>query len=161
MLNRIVRVSRQRPGPDSGTTPMLYRRCTGDSAGRHPGGKTGGMVSLNAKQAARMEVSRCQRFFKSDPLRFRPRTRGTPGGQFQDPATPVSALPWPAIISSVSALLGVALGGFLTTRVQKRQWARGQQIEACAAIVVESTPRAAFAARAVEARPACRLGAVE
>ena len=45
----------------------------------------------------------------------------------------------PAIISSVSALLGVAMGGFLTARVQKRQWARGQQIEACAAIVVEST----------------------
>jgi hypothetical protein len=31
------------------------------------------------------------------------------------------------------------MGGFLTARVQKRQWARGQQIEACAAIVVEST----------------------
>jgi hypothetical protein len=30
-------------------------------------------------------------------------------------------------------------GGFLTARVQKRQWARGQQIEACATIVVEST----------------------
>jgi hypothetical protein len=51
----------------------------------------------------------------------------------------VSTLPWSAIISSVSALLGVAMGGFLTARVQKRQWARGQQIEACAAIVVEST----------------------
>jgi hypothetical protein len=36
-------------------------------------------------------------------------------------------------------LVGVAMGGFLTARVQKRQWARGQQIEACAAIVVEST----------------------
>ena len=48
-------------------------------------------------------------------------------------------LVWPAIISSVSALLGVPMGGFLTGRVQKRQWARGQQIEACAAIVVEST----------------------
>ncbi len=31
------------------------------------------------------------------------------------------------------------MGGFLTARVQKRQWVRGQQIEACAAIVVEST----------------------
>jgi hypothetical protein len=31
------------------------------------------------------------------------------------------------------------MGGFLTARVQKRQWARGQQIEACATIVVEST----------------------
>lgn len=51
----------------------------------------------------------------------------------------MSTLLWPAIISSASALLGVAIGGFLTARVQKRQWARGQQIEACAAIVVEST----------------------
>jgi hypothetical protein len=51
----------------------------------------------------------------------------------------MSTVLWPAIISSVSALLGVAMGGFLTARVQKRQWARGQQIEACAAIVVEST----------------------
>ena len=51
----------------------------------------------------------------------------------------MSAPVWPAIISSVSALLGVAMGGFLTARVQKRQWARAQQIEACAAIVVEST----------------------
>jgi hypothetical protein len=51
----------------------------------------------------------------------------------------MSTSPWPAIISSVSALLGVAMGGFLTARVQKRQWARSQQIEACAAIVVEST----------------------
>jgi hypothetical protein len=51
----------------------------------------------------------------------------------------MSTVLWPAIISSVSALLGVAIGGFLTARVQKRQWARGQQIEACAAIVVEST----------------------
>lgn len=51
----------------------------------------------------------------------------------------MSTLPWPAIISSVSALLGVAVGGFLTARIQKRQWARDQQIEACAAIVVEST----------------------
>ena len=31
------------------------------------------------------------------------------------------------------------MGGFLTARVQKRRWAPGQQIEACAAIVVEST----------------------
>ena len=53
--------------------------------------------------------------------------------------SPTSTVLWPAIISSVSALLGVAMGGFLTARVQKRQWARGQQIEACAAIVVEST----------------------
>ena len=51
----------------------------------------------------------------------------------------MSTLPWSAIISSVSALLGVAVGGVLTARVQKRQWARGQQIEACTAIVVEST----------------------
>ncbi|GAA4581081.1 hypothetical protein GCM10023176_61520 [Micromonospora coerulea] len=51
----------------------------------------------------------------------------------------MSTLLWPAIISSVSALLGVAMGGFLTARGQERQWARGQQIEACAAIVVEST----------------------
>jgi len=33
----------------------------------------------------------------------------------------MSTLPWPAIISSLSALLGVAMGGFLTARVQKRQ----------------------------------------
>jgi hypothetical protein len=51
----------------------------------------------------------------------------------------VSTPLWPAMISSVSALLGVAVGGFLTARVQKRQWARSQQIEACAVIVVEST----------------------
>jgi hypothetical protein len=51
----------------------------------------------------------------------------------------VSTPLWAAIISSVSALLGVAVGGFRTARVQKRQWARGQQIEACAVIVVEST----------------------
>lgn len=49
------------------------------------------------------------------------------------------SLLWPAIISSASALFGVAMGGFLTARVQRRQWARGQQVEACAAIVVEST----------------------
>jgi hypothetical protein len=51
----------------------------------------------------------------------------------------VSTPLWAAIISSVSALLGVAVGGFLTARVQQRQWARCQQIEACAVIVVEST----------------------
>ena len=42
-------------------------------------------------------------------------------------------------VTSASALLGVAVGGLLTARVQKRQWARSQQIEACAVIVVEST----------------------
>jgi hypothetical protein len=51
----------------------------------------------------------------------------------------MSAALWPAIISSASALIGVVTGGFLTARVQKRQWARTQQIEACAAIVIEST----------------------
>jgi hypothetical protein len=51
----------------------------------------------------------------------------------------VSTPLWPPIISSVSALFGVMIGGFLTARVQKRQWVRAQQIEACAAIVVEST----------------------
>ena len=51
----------------------------------------------------------------------------------------MSATLWPAIISSTSALLGVALGGLLAARVQKRLSARAQQIDACAAIVVEST----------------------
>lgn len=51
----------------------------------------------------------------------------------------MSAPVWQAIIASASGLIGVAPGGFLTARVQKRQWARGQQIEACATIVVEST----------------------
>ena len=51
----------------------------------------------------------------------------------------MSTLPWSALISSLSALFGVAMGGFIAARVQKRQWTRGQQIEACAAIVVEST----------------------
>ena len=46
---------------------------------------------------------------------------------------------WLAVISSASGLIGVGLGAFLTGRVQKRQWARGQQIDACAAIVVKST----------------------
>ncbi|WP_433220200.1 hypothetical protein ACQP00_17315 [Dactylosporangium sp. CS-047395] len=51
----------------------------------------------------------------------------------------MSSVLWPALISSASALVGVAMGGLLTARVQRRQWARGQQIEACIAVVVEST----------------------
>ncbi|HET6295298.1 MAG TPA: hypothetical protein VFG33_18075 [Kribbella sp.] len=46
---------------------------------------------------------------------------------------------WLAVISSASGLAGVTLGAALTGRAQRRQWARGKQIDACAAIVVEST----------------------
>jgi hypothetical protein len=44
-----------------------------------------------------------------------------------------------AVISSASGLIGVSLGAFLTAQIQKRQWTRGKQVDACAAIVVEST----------------------
>jgi hypothetical protein len=46
---------------------------------------------------------------------------------------------WLAVISSASGLVGVTLGAALTGRVQRRQWARGTQVDACAGIVVEST----------------------
>lgn len=46
---------------------------------------------------------------------------------------------WLAIVSSLSGLIGVTLGAFLTAWVQRRQWARGKQVDACTAIVVEST----------------------
>ncbi|HZN76704.1 MAG TPA: hypothetical protein VFC00_34190 [Micromonosporaceae bacterium] len=53
---------------------------------------------------------------------------------------------WLAAISTASGLIGVSLGAFLTARVQKKQWTRGKQVDACAAIVVEST-RAQLALR--------------
>lgn len=46
---------------------------------------------------------------------------------------------WLAVISSASGLAGVTLGVALTGRAQRTQWARGKQIDACAAIVVGST----------------------
>ena len=46
---------------------------------------------------------------------------------------------WTSLISASAALIGVGLGALLTARVQRRQWARGQQVDACVAIVVEST----------------------
>ena len=46
---------------------------------------------------------------------------------------------WPALISSASGLAGVSLGAALAARIQHQQWTRGKQVEACAAVVVEST----------------------
>jgi hypothetical protein len=46
---------------------------------------------------------------------------------------------WPALISALSGLSGVTLGASLTARVQPKLWARGKQVDACAAIVAEST----------------------
>ncbi|MCA2216317.1 hypothetical protein [Jidongwangia harbinensis] len=43
------------------------------------------------------------------------------------------------MITGSAALFGVSLGALVTAQVQKRQWALGRQVDACAAIVVEST----------------------
>ncbi|RAY10659.1 hypothetical protein DPM19_34455 [Actinomadura craniellae] len=51
--------------------------------------------------------------------------------------------PWEVVVSSAggatATLLGVATGAVLSTRAQRRHWSRDRQIDACKAIIVEST----------------------
>lgn len=53
------------------------------------------------------------------------------------------SFPWQILISTAGAgsasLAGVAVGAALSSRSQRRHWARDKQIDACKAIVVEST----------------------
>lgn len=63
---------------------------------------------------------------------WRPGRADRSGGSM---TTPV----WLAVVSSASGLAGVTLGAALTGRVQRRHWAMSRQVDACTAIVVEST----------------------
>jgi hypothetical protein len=52
-------------------------------------------------------------------------------------------VPWAILFSGAAGVLatlaGVAAGSVLSSRAQKRQWSRDRQLDACAAIVAEST----------------------
>jgi hypothetical protein len=52
-------------------------------------------------------------------------------------------VPWDAVVSGsagiIGALVGVTTGALLTRRAQTSHWSRDKQVDACTAIIVEST----------------------